>query len=378
MVVDAAACYRERFARLRCCSREGFLGRRDRRDDMTAGGHTLPMVQSGFHLAAREAPQSWRELRRRRSSPPVRMPVARAQTFQSALEQAEQQFRAAASVGYDSRPLNLFYGLSQAGRAVAAAASRLGPDDWALAGHGILARRLDTSADIGQVAIVTSSGRVGTSFHRLSTVLDSEIPDCTLGDVWACIYESSAFEPLDSAEIFVPLEVSAAVPAINSGQANWHAGASSANVILPKALGSTPMLTVHDYLAHYPALRGWDTVERQPSAAVWPEEGQPLTLYWEAIAEQGMKGLDGRRVRYRGQTYLAMPTIGRALKPVHPLMAWWAVLFGLSMLARYQPDRWTAMINIDQNPKAIAIEFLLDEALAAVPELIDQAIDAVS
>jgi hypothetical protein len=37
--------------------------------------------------------------------------------FAAALEQAEQQFLAAAAIGVQSRPLNLFYGLSQAGRA---------------------------------------------------------------------------------------------------------------------------------------------------------------------------------------------------------------------------------------------------------------------
>ncbi|MGH3799867.1 MAG: YaaC family protein [Pseudonocardiaceae bacterium] len=53
----------------------------------------------------------------------------RVDTFRSALEQAEQQFRAAASVDYDSRALNLYYGVSQAGRAVAAG---LGQDESTL------------------------------------------------------------------------------------------------------------------------------------------------------------------------------------------------------------------------------------------------------
>jgi YaaC-like Protein len=45
----------------------------------------------------------------------------RRKVFSAALEQAEQLFRRAASLGYASRPLNLFYGLSQAGRALSAA-----------------------------------------------------------------------------------------------------------------------------------------------------------------------------------------------------------------------------------------------------------------
>lgn len=39
----------------------------------------------------------------------------------AALEQSEQLLRGAADLGFASRPLNLFYGLSQAGRAISAA-----------------------------------------------------------------------------------------------------------------------------------------------------------------------------------------------------------------------------------------------------------------
>jgi hypothetical protein len=55
--------------------------------------------------------------------------------FASALEQAEQLMRAAQDVGTAARPLPLFYALSQAGRAIAAA--RLPDPAWRLAGHGL-------------------------------------------------------------------------------------------------------------------------------------------------------------------------------------------------------------------------------------------------
>jgi YaaC-like Protein len=54
--------------------------------------------------------------------------------FVSALEQAEQLMNAAAAVGPAASPLLLFYAVSQAGRAIAAA--RL-DDPWRLAGHGL-------------------------------------------------------------------------------------------------------------------------------------------------------------------------------------------------------------------------------------------------
>ena len=46
-------------------------------------------------------------------------------------------FRAAAGTGVATRPLLVFYGLSQAGRAIAAAAASAGADGWELEGHGI-------------------------------------------------------------------------------------------------------------------------------------------------------------------------------------------------------------------------------------------------
>lgn len=53
------------------------------------------------------------------------------------------------------------------------------------------------------------------------------------------------------------------------------------------------------------------------------------------------------------------------------------MLFSLSMLTRYQPDVWTEMIDVNRSAQATAIEFVLDAALSAVPDLIDEVIDQV-
>ena len=58
-------------------------------------------------------------------------------------------------------------------------------------------------------------------------------------------------------------------------------------------------------------------------------------------------------------------------------MAWWMVLFSLSMLTRYQPDVWTVMIDVNRSAHATDMEFVLETALSAVPDLIDEAIDLV-
>lgn len=240
------------------------------------------MAQSYFHLAARDSSQSWRSLRRRRAKPPIDSPAARAATFQSALEQAEQQFRAATVVDYDSRPLNLFYGLSQAGRAIAAAARGLQYDQWRLVGHGITARAMDSAGSLADVELKTSNQGSGTSFARLSALLNSEVPDCTLGDVWGCIWEAASFEPLQPSRSRVPLLVNAPHQAVSAGSATWHDGAVSVDVTLPHgAAHPAQNMTVADFVRWYPALRDGLTQEATDlSGMSWNGQPAHLRLYW--------------------------------------------------------------------------------------------------
>jgi hypothetical protein len=118
----------------------------------------------------------WDALRATRWRPPASASrdLDRQQTYVAALEQAEQLFRAAAGVGVAARPLLLFYGLSQAGRAVAAAA-RLKGDQYRLAQHGIKACDLD--GDLPDIRVEAGTAGRPSSFVRLSELLDSPVWD---------------------------------------------------------------------------------------------------------------------------------------------------------------------------------------------------------
>src|SRR6266487_271711 len=72
---------------------------------------------------------AWRVLRGMRANPPGMASTNRGRhaVFTAALEQGQQFMEAAAVTGYATRPVQLFYGLSQLGCAIAAAATRL-PD----------------------------------------------------------------------------------------------------------------------------------------------------------------------------------------------------------------------------------------------------------
>jgi hypothetical protein len=58
-------------------------------------------------------------------------------------------------------------------------------------------------------------------------------------------------------------------------------------------------------------------------------------------------------------------------------MTWWAVLYALSMLTRYEPGRWTTITNIERSRHAVRVEHLLDTAQETVPNLIMQAVTAI-
>jgi hypothetical protein len=90
-----------------------------------------------------------------------------------ALEQAEQMFRAAATVGVATRPLQVFYGLSQAGRAIAAAASGLTGDGWELAGYGIRCDSVTLRGPLPDIRLEAGKAGGKTSFVRLSELLGS-------------------------------------------------------------------------------------------------------------------------------------------------------------------------------------------------------------
>ena len=138
------------------------------------------------------------------------------------------------------------------------------------------------------------------------------------------------------------------------------------------------------FLARYPATGGavmggiWPT-EPGGLPAYWTENGE-FALEWQTSRDPRSRPahvLAERLTRYRGKSLLS-PTIAGSDQVLHPLMVWWQVLYALSMLTRYEPARWTKMIDVDSSAHAVAIEYVLDTALAAVPDLLDEALGSLA
>ncbi|MGP4086713.1 YaaC family protein [Streptomyces sp. KR55] len=124
-------------------------------------------------LAMPSKREVWRELRGLRTgvAGPARATAERRAVFVAALEQAQQFTEAAESAGPATRPVQIFYALSQFGRAIAAASGLLGQDAWRLKGHGIGTRNLDASQGLALVEVIpTAKG----SFPTVARAIGAE------------------------------------------------------------------------------------------------------------------------------------------------------------------------------------------------------------
>ena len=300
-------------------------------------------------------------------------------------------FHAAASVGPATRPLLAFYGLNQAGRAIAAAASQIGiSDEWRLQGHGIHAKEETLRGPLPDVEVYPDKAASKGSFVRLSGLLNSPLWEkssgVTLGILWDCLPENR-LTPIgeDSPSRRTPLYVD-----------HYHAFTD------PHPLVSVPVAyfppwvvssedkrsALTEYLAPFPGAQGYDSYHqtnpptKTPDFTLHDDGWGELVMNWQvsggrmASSDEKLKYLEARTRMYEGGLYF-FPALSGEEQSLHPLLGWWAVLYTLSMLARYQPAEWSQHIDINYCRHAVPIERLLKEAITKLPGLIAEAIDEV-
>lgn len=96
-------------------------------------------------------------------------------------------------------------------------------------------------------------------------------------------------------------------------------------------------------------------------------------MYWRAT---GVSAQDRERRftaiarPYRDLGNWLLPEVGGSGEPIAPFLAWWMLLYALSMLTRYEPGTWTAALDVDRTEVAAALEVTVDEALTAIPDII--------
>jgi hypothetical protein len=358
----------------------------------------------------------WRALRKSRQSPPGAASesyegnidpksrsltpegAARVGTYRAALEQAEQLMKAAAATGPAAQPLPLFYALSQFGRAIAAAAPVLSTStrEFKLNGHGVQATNLD-SADRDGVAAVTVAGlppvrrgrKQDGAFVKVAKALRASPMRETrsLGQILGRIPHSEGFgltgqehspEPILTLTSIYPAMEGEQVVTIRGLPFDLLAGEPSPNNpggAVPRPLEPDDQ-QVADTLSTYPSLRGWKWLESPIPVRVNPNG----LGSWDANVcfptTAGRSAVRDHATLYRGE-FFAFPSVEDGL-PVHPFLAWWQVLISLSMLARYQPNEWFTLIDVDRHEDAVPIESMLTFCQNALPDLALRAIEDAS
>ncbi|TEX45709.1 MAG: hypothetical protein B7C54_11695 [Acidimicrobiales bacterium mtb01] len=289
-------------------------------------------------------------------------------------------------MGYEARPLPLFYALSQGGRAVAAA---IALDDWVLRGHGIGAARLD-----GATWDIELKNQKQGAFRRIADILASpSLPtEVRLGDLCA-----SLPDVVDS----MPVSAGGA-PALRIVRERYQLAETFGGPVVDSTSTSVAgamvyglrreysVLSVSEQraalsadLANYPTMVGFEIpgADDRPVTIGFDETGaKGVRLMWQADGtfdyHRRERILRMCQVRPNGESWVA-PALAGNDRPLHPLVTWWAVLFATSMLARYEPASWLRALRIDQNDDAVALEAALDEAMVAVPQLLHQALQPV-
>ena len=161
------------------------------------------------------------------------------------MAQFEEQFRAAEVVTSATRPLNLYYGLAQAGMAIAAAHA---PDPWSFSRHGL--HLVDRRAEFADMQ-VGPQGDGG--FQRIAAATGS--PGITgpvsLGALWASLPQLSRTAVLPGSALPVPLDLLAEESSDMGPRAQLY---------LPKEMlaeGSGWLERFSEIMSGYPGAMGW-------------------------------------------------------------------------------------------------------------------------
>ena len=341
------------------------------------------MPKTYFSMEVNTAAESWRTIRTFRADPPESVREAldadRALEFQMALEQAQQQFKAAASIGYESRPLNLYYGIAQAGRALAAASPMLGaltmPDvaqTWSASGHGLKF----SPAVIPAAALFDAKVRTNLTnkdlFSRVSLAVGSPLDfnQVALGELVSQLPEFRM--EFGTVEDWLPELHDYGIPSyavVPNGKQVW-------DIRLIDAFGDRPSADeLRHLLDRYPSLRGLEfDIDETGAPALVSGDTRAVRLMIRsldafALDPSGAWWRPRQTTIYRRHG-VQLPAVGEGGGALRPLMNWWILLYALSMIARYAPRTWSSILAISTSPIASHVEHLLDTALDAVPDLV--------
>jgi hypothetical protein len=263
----------------------------------------------------------------------------------------------------------MFYALAQAGQAIVAAHSPNSPPR----SHGL------TLADPGPNLMSTPVQAHGQGWYQAvsDTVGSPVLQKAEIGQLWAAIPDlaNTPLPPpvrakalrvvpvLEGPLVFAPAKTAVAdvlfdpMPVTPNEAAerlkNYPLATPAFIATVP---GSNPPGMMTNYVGTEPSVRVHFSLA---------DDNQPLPQ---------LTILDIRAPEYRfhNQRWL-IPALSEG-QVLSPLMLWWALLFGLSTLARYHPNAWVTALEVNRSDLAVPLEDALDMAQSAVPHLVLEAL----
>jgi hypothetical protein len=272
------------------------------------------------------------------------------------MQQFEELMSASAAVGPASRPITLYYATVQAGLAVAAAHKT---DPWSFSQHGL--KLQNVRARLADISI----GPEGIGAFQIVAQATNSPPlqvPVTVGALWSSLPDFEGMQLPSSSEP-IALGIYADVK---------PGGPSVATVIVEDKNPGPEKFKEHlsDRLSAYFGIDGFAVLEDSYEEV---REGR-----WNAqVGWDHEINLDeiAPAYRYNGNHYLRPSLDSKRNPPPSPFMTWWAVLYTFSMLSRYYPREWAAVLNIDKSEAAALLEYCLELALDVVPQLVLDALD---
>jgi hypothetical protein len=295
-------------------------------------------------------------------------------TYGAALQQCDELMTAARAVSAVSRPIPLYYSIHQAGKAIAAAWAH---DDWKAAGHGLGQDRSAEALWNSDVLLFRVRPQGHGVFGAVASLLGGSglTGSVELGALWSALPE---IEPPPEGRWPRALPVYTESSLTLSGNSSPFRGYVPVHAL---TVGSATAL--NSLLAAYPHAAGaaaegddtrlvMDVTPEGPSASVmWPmPEVQAETdeLNW---AEMHKAYVSERLPSYlRTEEFWLVPPVGNGSDQLRPVLLWWVLLHGLSLLARYEPAAWREALDLDFSPIADPLANLLEQALEIVPDLL--------
>lgn len=321
---------------------------------------------------------------------------ARKAEYLAGLTQSEELWTASRSVGPEASPILLFYALAQASRAVCVAG--LPGDQWkAPASHGVECKVLPPAEagtlDLGDVRVEPTGDSL---LFRVARVVDSPVlqSSCSLAELIASLDNPMLFSEgvLKSPK---PLRIYDAwrgsvqrwddppQPSLKVGPVPVHFAetreivpASETNLeynrIVSPAVGE-----VGQWLAEYPTLAGLGDPHEVHIGPSLRTMGSEISEYdavihwedWNAAAGDNQFSWTERFIdrvdSFSGPGNQSMsgvvyPAVGGNSRAMHPLITWWLILYGTSVLARYHPRAWVRLLNLDESVLSVPMRHLLE------------------